>query len=238
MRPGPEIIRKCSSCTMPMAQATIRSGNTFGATLWTDGKMEAPMLPDLPWFVKCPHCHSLLWIDEQVELGETELGCMLISEKEKLSTKRHSKKTVLGDIEPGIPQCIAPSAEELFAFLDTNISDVKKERYLRIRAWWAGNDVRRKSRKKHHLSEKEAKNIQALVALLIESDKNDRIMKAEIMRELGRFDDAISILAMLPDKESIEAVTIIKKLALKKDPFVSKIPSEDELRKDHSLSLT
>ena len=199
MRPGPEIIRKCVSCTVPMAQVTIKSGNTFGATLWTDGKMEAPMLPDLPWFVKCPHCHSLLWIDEQVELGETELGCMLTSEKEKLSTKRHSKKTILGDIEPGIPQCIAPSAEELSAFLDTNISDVRKERYLRIRSWWAGNDVRRKSRKKHPLSEKEAKNLQALVALLIESDKNDRIMKAEIMRELGRFDDAVSLLAMLPD---------------------------------------
>ena len=236
MRPGPEIIRKCVSCTVPMAQVTIKSGNTFGATLWTDGKMEAPMLPDLPWFVKCPHCHSLLWIDEQVELGEAELDCMLISEKEKLSMKPYLKKASLLDIEISIPQCVTPSEEELFASMDTNISDVKKARYLRLRAWWAGNDVRRKSRKKHPLSEKEAKNLQALVALLIESDKNDRIIKAEIMRELGRFDDAVSILSMLPDKESIEAVTVIKKLAHKKDPFVSKIPSVDELRKDHSLS--
>jgi len=51
-------------------------------------------------------------------------------------------------------------------------------------------------------------------------------MKAEIMRELGRFDYAVSVLPMLPDNESVEAVTVIKELAQKKDPFVSKISHE------------
>jgi hypothetical protein len=31
-----------------MAQRTLASGNTIGARFWTDGKMEAPMLPDQP----------------------------------------------------------------------------------------------------------------------------------------------------------------------------------------------
>jgi len=48
------------------------SGNTFGATFWTDGKRDAPMLPDLPEFVKCPHCKLLLWINEQEELLDAE----------------------------------------------------------------------------------------------------------------------------------------------------------------------
>lgn len=71
MKPGPTIIRKCSVCTKPVKQHTIGSGNTFGATFWTDGKREASMLPDQPWMVICPHCHSTLWIDELETLGET-----------------------------------------------------------------------------------------------------------------------------------------------------------------------
>ena len=130
MRPGPTIIRKCSSCAAPMAQATFRSWNTFGGTLWSDGKVEAPMLPNRPWLVKCPHCNSLLWIDEQAELEEGKLDCWRICEKEKLSMKCNSEKTIFGDYEPGVPHCLPPSADDLFAYLDTNILDVEKELYL------------------------------------------------------------------------------------------------------------
>src|SRR4030067_1169918 len=70
MLPGNTIIRKCTACAKPIEQDTISSGNTFGATYWTDGKCNAPMLPDQPWLVMCPHCHSALWIDELKILGE------------------------------------------------------------------------------------------------------------------------------------------------------------------------
>ncbi len=213
-----------------MAQATFRSWNTFGGMLWTDGKIEAPMLPNSPWLVKCPHCQSLLWIDEQVELEEGKLDCWRICEKEQLPEKRHFKKSLFGYYETGIPQCLPPSADDLFAYLDTNVLDVEKERYLRQRAWWAGNDIRRKGKKKYALSDNETRNLEALAELLDESDNNDRIIKAEIMRELGRFDDAVSVLAMSFDKESVEAVTVIKELAQRKYPFVAKITHEDQTR--------
>ena len=69
MLPGPTIVKKCSSCSKLITQNTIASGNTLEATFWTDGKQEAPMFPDQPWLVMCPHCHSLLWIDELKGLG-------------------------------------------------------------------------------------------------------------------------------------------------------------------------
>jgi hypothetical protein len=224
MRPGPTIIRKCSSCAAPIKQTTIKSGNTFGAIVWTDGKIEAPMLPDLPLFVKCPHCSSLLWIDEQLELRVDGLDCRLIYEEEKIINKSSFEKTIFGDIESDIPKYIVPSANELFTFLDMNISDVKKEQYLRVQALWAGNDARRTGGKMHHLSKNESRNLQALSVLLNESNNSERIMKAEIMRELGRFDDALSILAFLPGKELMEAFIVIKELAHREDPFVSRIP--------------
>ena len=44
MLPGPTIIKKCLVCSKSIEHHTIGSGNTFGATFWTDGKREAPML--------------------------------------------------------------------------------------------------------------------------------------------------------------------------------------------------
>jgi hypothetical protein len=78
MMPGPTLIRRCSLCLKLFLQETISSGNTFGASWWTDGKMEAPMLPDEPWLVKCPHCGALLWIDEQEEVGNFSWGCVFL----------------------------------------------------------------------------------------------------------------------------------------------------------------
>ena len=72
MLPGPTIIRQCAACAQPFQQETLMSGNTFGATFWTDGKMDAPMLPERYAVIKCPHCQTLLWIDEQATLGEVE----------------------------------------------------------------------------------------------------------------------------------------------------------------------
>jgi hypothetical protein len=41
MLPAPNLIRQCGQCQKPFAQPTLRSGNTIGATFWTDGKREA-----------------------------------------------------------------------------------------------------------------------------------------------------------------------------------------------------
>jgi hypothetical protein len=72
MTPGPTIIRECSACGKHISQHTIGSGNTFGARFWTDGKRDAPMFPDQPWLVRCQHCGTLVWIDEQTQIGEID----------------------------------------------------------------------------------------------------------------------------------------------------------------------
>ena len=76
MLPGPTIIRRCSNCNQKMGEATILSGNTCGAECRTDGFMLAPMLPQNKWLVKCPHCESLLWLDEleNVELNNFDVS--------------------------------------------------------------------------------------------------------------------------------------------------------------------
>ncbi len=66
---GDTIVLECSTCLGFIKEEIIASGNTIGAIYWTDGKMDAPMLPESNQLIKCPHCHALLWKRHQEEIG-------------------------------------------------------------------------------------------------------------------------------------------------------------------------
>ena len=202
MLPGPTIIKKCLVCSKSIEHHTIGSGNTFGATFWTDGKQEAPMLPDQPRLVLCPHCNASLWINELEELGEVEF-----------SDNRPNK------FKDAISYKI-PSIDDYVALLEKGLSSQEKERYVRLHLWWADNDVRRTSVTEVPISAREASNMTAFAEMLDETDADDLVMKAEVMRELGCFDDARVLLAKSADKNMRHAVKFIKGLVVKGDRYV------------------
>jgi len=198
---GPTIIRKCSACDKHIAQQTIGSGNTFGARFWTDGWREAPMLPDNPWLVKCPHCSNLVWIDEQKRIGEIELW---------------GPKGETADRFTDALPASAPTPSEYTAFLSAGVHDKKKERYVRLRTWQGGNDARREGDHVTPMTEAETANLRACLSLLNEKEDNDRIMKAEALRELGMFEDAEALLATRFNAKLMRAVGIIRTLNQKR----------------------
>ena len=208
MIPGPQIIRQCSECAGLIIEDSIISGNTFGATLWTDGKQEAPMLPDQPWLVKCPHCQKLIWIDEQKEVARIP----------PFNQNKDYKKARSYDL---------PELEDYFSLLEEKNLNQEKELYVRIRAWWKGNDVRRGNKKNPSgLTKKERANLQTLFKVLDPVDDNQRILMAEIKRELEDFDGAVELLdKTFPDRFS-HFVSTIRKLAKERNPFVAEIESE------------
>ena len=210
MLPGPTIVRTCSVCGKLVAEYTHASGNTCGARVWTDGKMEAPMLPDDPWLVKCGHCGVPIWMDEQEQIGEI--------------APWGEPKVKFKDVK----SCANPSLKDYLVLLAAGVSDIRKERYLRFRVWWAGNDARRRRRRKddNPLSPAEAANLRALTALLDESDDNDRISKAEAMRELGDYQGAVALLSHPFSPELTQAASIIRDLATHGNPFVSEMTLE------------
>ena len=203
---GPPLIKKCSSCSGLIQEKTLTSGNTFGAKYWTDGKREAPMLPDSLWLVKCPHCGALVWIDELKEVGTKNL--FRPDQKYKLSKPY-----------------IAPGFKDYFdALKQSNLTD-KKKRYLRIHAWWAGNDKRRNNSSNNiPMREVEKENLMELFKLL--SVKDSYIMKAEIQRELGEYDKAKEILSSSTNNQS-KAATFIGDFVKQKNPYVLEIKYEE-----------
>ncbi len=208
MLPGPIFIKKCSACAGLIMQDTIASGNTFDAISWTDGKMDAPMLPDQPWLVICPHCRGPLWIDELEKISEVPW--------EPKGRRRIASR---GNLKDAAPYKV-PTLSRYFAILKKSVEDHEKGKYLRQRAWWAGNDVRRNKKKAIKLLAAEVSNLTALVEMLDESNLGERVMKAEALRELGRFEDAGKLLRGLTGTGVSKSAAFIKKLIAKRDRYV------------------
>ena len=72
MLPGPVEIIQCPYCEQKFKQSTMMSGNTIGAKFWTDGKREAPMLPDGIIVAFCETCSQYFWVDEAEVIDEVE----------------------------------------------------------------------------------------------------------------------------------------------------------------------
>ena len=197
---------KAPGCKKLVKFSTRRSGNTFGATFWTDGKREAPMLSDQPWLRKSPSEGVLFWADQCEEVGQIE---DYLEEDEVRAEWR--------DLE----YAREPSEADYFTALSSGIADTDERlRYLRMKLWWKGNDPIRRG-ESQQLSEAHVRNLEALGVLLSVSDPNQRLMKAEAMRELARYDEALSLLDFAYPDDYSHAVSRIRELATSKDVKVA-----------------
>ena len=63
-------MKKCPGCARRIKLYRMFSTDTTMAKFWTDGRMEAPLIPDQPEFVKCPFCGVLFWVEKAEILAE------------------------------------------------------------------------------------------------------------------------------------------------------------------------
>lgn len=222
MFPGLIVIKRCSECRKLIEEETMMSGNTCGAVFWTDGECHADMLPDEPKLVKCPFCKALVWLEELEEAGDKGVnrydGFVPINNPDvALDITRPYKM---------------PNRNDYFRLLKTKIDSAEREIYLRLRAWRAGNNRRRRSehgparfqgkkdKPMEPLSNAEKMNMNELSCMLDEKNDEERLLKAELLRELGFFNRSLYLLAMPLEKEYKASAEYIKELAGKKDPWV------------------
>lgn len=223
MLPGPILYKKCFECSVIFKERAFGSGNTFGATYWTDGRMNAPMMVDDMSLAICPNCKTPVWLEELETVGSTTpwLSYFSDAEHQAEAEKENSEIAKLGATDAEF--CLGLFSEDYYCLLKEGIKDPKKELYVRLQLWWEENDLRRESRCIFEMREEEVGNLQALIFLLDESDDHQLMMKAEALREIGKFEDAISILEKSTNPEFASVVDFIKNLCIKADPYVRKI---------------
>jgi len=121
------------------------------------------------------------------------------------------------------------TAREYFALLEHGLSTVHKERYVRFHARWAANDSRRGRSESIPLSHAETLNLEALALLLDESDVKDLLSKAELMRELGRFDEATAMLDKIVGGVRSPIAQNMRSLIEQRDSLVRPLPNSRSL---------
>lgn len=202
MTPGPHKILKTTQSGSLVKIESLNSGNTIGARFWTDGKCVAPMMPDTPWLRRHPVSGELFWTDECDEVA-TEVPW--------------------GDSNefPGVPFAAEPTLEDYRHTLEAGLAATpEKERYVRMRLWWATNDPVRQG---ENQSLKDRDNLQKLLLLLDESNANQRLTAAEICRELGEFDRAATLLEFAYPRGYLRAANLIKSLNEQKEVEVHEL---------------
>ena len=225
MQLGPDKYYKCPNCGAYLYTHTLLSGNTFGARVYSDGKMVAPMLPEYPNLTKCGGCGTIVMLkllkplsDEtphQPQQQEVELSlwgklknivCRTKSEAEKLQ-----ECEVLQDDETRATnrphECNHLGIDDLYKALALFPGE---ELYIRLKIWRAYNDEYRYSEDElfvmcnkfniDHInckfldSKEYQSNCLALLSLLNKNNPKERILLAELYRNLGNFKECMELI--------------------------------------------
>ncbi len=211
MIPGPDRVIACPWCDALAKHGTFLSGNTFGARLFTDGKRVAPMLPLPPAVVRCQRCRRFYWL-EAAE-GRGLLGRFSPAPAQDPAT---------------IPEVEEPTEGEYYEALEAGLaSGPEQEKTLRLLALWRRNDAFREEPPSAVAGTASPsawrRNLEALHALVDEASDDDRLLKAEVLRELGEFASAIEILRRVESPGYVHVVRQLLSLCESEDAQVREL---------------
>jgi hypothetical protein len=188
---GPNQILKIPLTGTLVKVATICTGNTFGAQYWTDGKREAPMLPDEPWLRQQPDTGELFWMDECEKVA---------TEPEWEESAAHS----------GVPFAREPGLDDYRRALDGGLASTpEKQRYVLMRFWWAANDPVRHGEVSTPSAPDFRERLLQLRAMLDTTVPDQRLMSAEAARQIGDFDAAEELMNFRFPEGYTQAVNLI-----------------------------
>lgn len=189
MMPGNPQILICPFCGTEKQIMSLISGNTFGAELWSDNKQIAPMLPEISYVQKCPHCGKY-YITGRQEVKYAEDGF---------------------SFEKGL--LTYPEMKEAFTQLsEEGFLNEKEEINVRMMLHHAYNDYYYRTEEKKVISEEDKTLFHENGLWLINNLITDSVMKAEFYREIGEVDTARNILNSITVEDEFlkRIVTAIK----------------------------
>ena len=187
--PGNPQILICPFCGTEKQIMSLISGNTFGAELWSDNKQIAPMLPEISYVQKCPHCGKY-YITGRQEVKYAKDGF---------------------SFEKGL--LTYPEMKEAFTQLsEEGYLNEKEEINVRMMLHHAYNDYYYRTEEKKVISEEDKTLFHENGLWLINNLITDSVMKAEFYREIGEIDTARSILDSITVEDEFlkRIVTAIK----------------------------
>lgn len=210
MLPAQPNILKCPHCGGLRRISSLMSGNTSGAKQWSDAKREFPMLPNISLVMRCPHCKRYHFYDSKQIVGTCETygqssfgNLSYASLKEALTQLRPT-----GDNELDLRILLVHAYNDLYGGCPGTRNPAEAPAEERL------------------FFERNARRI-------IELHSDNQLFCAELYREMGEFDKALSILRNISgDDNTLYIAKLMAEHAMQSDPcvFVLTHDKSDALR--------
>lgn len=197
MLPAAAQLYKCPHCGKTKPMLSLMSGNTFGGELWSDGRAIYPMLPKLSTIQKCSCCGRYSLLDKWKDTGRT-------------SNKSFGETGELTYSE----------AKEAYIELSASTSDSSEISAISFSFIQAYNDQFRRPRPRKAIQENklidsisgtfcspEDEDIRLVIKATkqaietLDNSEDNRLLKAELLRELGRWDEALRTLRTVTNND-------------------------------------
>lgn len=216
MKYGPRYIYECPKCSSLFQRGTVRSCSFFGDEFFSDGSVYKDFLGHFPSFTRCKQCGHLFWVDDAKEVGKVDIDNPPLFKAGELITPYEYIDRVrerYGSKWDGTPRADFLTLDNYYVAINNKLYRTdKEEKYLRKLAWWLENfrDKSGVAAKRSSVEiQRRVRNMRRLAQLLDESDPYfmQGLMKADIYRQLGEFDNCLLILNRLnlPDHEKFIA---------------------------------
>ena len=235
-------VHVCPGCGSFFLRRRLRSANFFGAQDWSDG------VPTMWWrqepLVRCEACAALFWLDDIEQVGTMpqrpkKMGRLTrawLGWRGDPGGQLQNQEEWAKAMESwGHAQYIGGVSFDDVAYVLARSKGVSSDQllWLRNRIWWGLNDRYRTQVDGTPLSgvptwpsAVERSNMEAILDILRDDEVKPSYMiqKGELLRLLGRFDEAVSVLrAVPPDGFSELRALKIEKLAFSGDTQVRQL---------------
>lgn len=191
MNPGRPQLLICPFCREEKKVLTLLSGNTCHGRQWSDTRSIYPMLPSVSPIQKCPSC-GMYYFSDEVE--------------SRISDKKEDVCLETGDLTYEELKEAAIQFGSTLSMSEWYILDL----YL----LWAYNDKYNREDMDLSVASKEEQNyINRVLDDLRVMSQADDVIKAEFLRERGRFEDALALLDKCHPEEDF-LVDIVERMKI------------------------
>jgi hypothetical protein len=210
---GDTFVISCPYCGQPAHYSGLASSNSFGGKAWTDGYCFYPMSNNCSSYTTCFACKDIYSIWDAKRIGMMSITDF-VDDSLDIPDEVWSKSRPIAE----------PSDQDMYNSLNKGLLSNEKE--VRILAWWRSNDKFRYLLKDETDEEVFADssrqlNLEETLCLMGSGNAIESLMKAELFRQLKRFDEAIELVSSINDCETLNAKTReIKILADRSDYMV------------------
>lgn len=214
--PGPPVSLTCPYCGEVKYIASIASGNNIGGEWWSDTRSILPMLPRPSAIQHCPHCDGYFFYQDAVK-----------------TYVRSADDSILDEVrQNGFGNLSFVQMDKAYSFLGSK-ELTERQNAIRLREWFlAFNDVysARNPSGRQCVPDESAARFAETVAAMLENKEIPAILKADLYRETGRFDECLAIARMIVEEDEDNALVArqIIKHAEANDTEVFMIELSDE----------